>query len=157
MAGALVVTGVVLIIIERFHRYGHRVEKEMRLPDAILVGVGQTLAVLPGISRSGSTLVTALFAGLSRDTAVRYSFILAIPVILGSSVLTLGEAQQEMWVHLGWGPLLVSFVVSFVFSIISIIWLINFLMKGRLIYFALYLFFIAFLTARYLEAIPPSF
>ncbi len=143
MAGALALTGVFLVIIERFHRYGSRTEKEMTLRDAIIVGLGQSIAILPGVSRSGSTLIVALFAGLSRDTAVRYSFILAIPVILGSSVLAIGDIGGGFFAGLGWGPLAVSFITTFVFSWLGIAWLIDFLKKGRLVYFAVYLFILA--------------
>ncbi len=157
MAAALAVTGIFLIIIERVHHYGDRREKDMVFRDSIIVGLGQTIAVIPGISRSGSTLIAALFTGLSRETAARYSFILVIPVILGSSVLTVGEAQMDMWSQLGAGPLLLSFATSFIFSWLSIIWLIDFLRKKRLIFFAFYCFVVAFLIHSYLEAVPPTY
>ncbi len=156
IAAALAVTGLFLIIIERVHRYGNRREPDMNYRDSIIVGLGQTIAVIPGISRSGSTLVAALFTGLSRETAVRYSFILVVPIILGSAVLTTGDAQMIMWSQLGVGPIVVSFVTSFIFSWIGIIWLIDFLKKRRLIYFALYCFLLAFLIHNYLEAVPPT-
>lgn len=154
IAAALTITGVFLIIIERIHKYGMRTEKNMNLIDSFFVGLGQTLAVLPGISRSGATLVTALGMGLSRETAIRYSFLLAIPVILGSSVLALDEISNSFWSNLGTGPLIVSFVSSFFFSLISIAWLINFLKNSRLIYFALYCFILALLVFTFLD---PSF
>lgn len=156
IAAALAITGFFLIIIERVHRYGNRREPDMNYRDSIIVGLGQTIAVIPGISRSGSTLVAALFTGLSRETAVRYSFILVVPIILGSAVLTTGDAQMKMWSQLGAGPIVVSFVTSFIFSWIGIIWLIDFLKKRRLIYFAIYCFLIAFLIHNYLEAVPPT-
>lgn len=151
IAAALTATGIFLIIIERIHKYGRRTEKNMNLLDSIFVGLGQTLAVLPGISRSGATLVTALGVGLSRETAVRYSFLLAIPVILGSSVLAFNEISNSFWADIGTGPLIVSFTSSFLFSIISIAWLINFLKTSRLIYFALYCFILALLVYVFLD------
>lgn len=157
LAGALVLTGIFLIIIERLYHYGSRTQEHMNLKDAVIVGLGQTLSVLPGVSRSGSTLITALFAGLSRETAVRYSFLLAIPVILGSTVLAVGEFRGGLVSELGTGPLAVSFVASFVFSCIGIFWLINFLQKGRLIYFAAYCFIVALLVSRFLGTVPPQF
>lgn len=156
IAVALCVTGTLLIIIERFHRYGSRREKDMNYLDAIIVGLGQTVAVLPGISRSGATLVAALWAGLSRETAVKYSFLLVIPVILGSTVLAIGEVSSEMWASIGFIPLVVSFVSSFVFSLIGIVWLIDFLKRGRLLYFAIYCYIVAFLVFRFVQEIPPT-
>ncbi len=150
IAVTLSVTGVFLIILERFHRYGFRKEKDMTILDSIIVGVGQTIAVLPGISRSGSTLVAALWIGLDRDTAVRYSFLLVIPVILGSTVLTFGDVGQAVWSEIGTGPLIAAFLSSFVFSIIGIVWLIDFLKRGKLIYFAIYLFVLAFFVFTFI-------
>ncbi len=156
IAGALTVTGTALIVIERFREYGSRTEKDMTYFDTILVGLGQTVAVLPGISRSGATLVVALWAGLDRDTAVRYSFILVIPVILGSTVLAIGETSGAIWTAIGTGPLIVSFIASFVFSWIGIVWLIDFLKRGRLLYFAIYCYVVAFLVFRYVQEIPQT-
>lgn len=156
MGGALMVTGVFLIIIERFREYGDRTERNMTFLDAIIVGLGQTIAVLPGISRSGSTLVAALWAGLSRETAVRYSFLLVIPVILGSSVLAWGDVSAAIVAEIGMGPLIVSFLTSFVFSLVGIVWLIDFLRKGRLLYFAIYCFVVAALLFSYAESLTPA-
>ena len=150
IAGALTVTGVFLIILERFHRYGFRKEKDMTILDAIIVGLAQTIAVLPGISRSGSSLVAALWVGLDRDTAVRYSFLLAIPVILGSTVLTFGDVGQEVWSQIGTGPLIASFLSAFIFSVVGIVWLIDFLKRGKLIYFSIYLFILAFFVYTFI-------
>lgn len=147
MAGALMLTGLGLIVIERFHKYGNRREGEMTWRDAVVVGLGQTLAVLPGVSRSGATLLAALGSGLERETAVRYSFILVIPAILGSTVLALGEFRAGLWWELGSGPLLVAFLCSLIFSWLGLLWLLDFLRKSRLLYFALYLFAVALLLA----------
>ncbi|SDY59314.1 undecaprenyl-diphosphatase [Evansella caseinilytica] len=143
IAGALIVTAVALIFIERFHRTGNKTEATMGVKDAVLIGLGQTLAVIPGISRSGSTLVVSLLAGLNRETAVRYSFLLSIPVILGSTVLAVDEISSSMIDYIGPANLVVAFIVTFVFSIIGIIWLIEFLKRSKLIYFALYCFALA--------------
>ncbi|WP_338021154.1 undecaprenyl-diphosphatase UppP [Bacillus piscicola] len=151
IASALAATGFFLILIERFHKVGSRTEKEMTLLDAIVVGLAQTLAVLPGISRSGSTLIAALYAGLDRTTAVRYSFLLSIPVILGSSVLAIGDLNSGALAAIGSSALLVAFIASFVTSWLGIVWLINFLNKGRLIYFALYCFILAILVVSFLN------
>ncbi|MCD8508962.1 MAG: undecaprenyl-diphosphatase UppP [Bacillus sp. (in: Bacteria)] len=153
IAGALVITGLSLIFIERFHRVGNKTEETMTFWDSIMVGLGQTLAVIPGVSRSGATLVVALLSGLNRETAVRYSFLLAIPVILGSTVLALDDFSMSMVDYIGPFNLFVSFVVTFIFSLIGIVWLISFLKKSKLIYFALYCFVVAILV---LVLIDPS-
>ncbi|MGJ9382447.1 undecaprenyl-diphosphatase UppP [Salipaludibacillus neizhouensis] len=143
IAGSLFLTGLALIFIERFHKVGNKDESSMTFIDAIIVGLGQTLAVIPGISRSGSTLVVGLLVGLNRETAVRYSFLLAIPVILGSTVLAFEDFSAAAFAYIGPLNLVVSFVITFVFSILGIIWLIDFLKKSKLIYFAIYCFLLA--------------
>ncbi len=153
---ALVVTGTALILIERFKQYGNRNEESMTFIDSILVGLAQAVAVLPGISRSGSTVIVALWAGLDRSTAVRYSFLLVIPAILGSSVLALGEVSLDIWKTVGTAPLILSFVASFIFSWIGIIWLIDFLKKSRLVYFAAYCYIVAILVYFFVQEIPPT-
>lgn len=152
IAGALAVTGLALVFIERFHKVGDKTEETMTIFDSILVGLGQTLAVIPGISRSGSTLVISLLAGLNRETAVRYSFLLSIPAILGSTLLTFGDITMEMINFIGPVNLVVSFAVTFIFSIIGIIWLIDFLKKSKLIYFAIYCFLLAAFVFFYFDA-----
>ncbi|WNF37916.1 undecaprenyl-diphosphatase UppP [Bacillaceae bacterium IKA-2] len=151
IAGALVVTGLGLVFIERVHRYGTRTEKDMTFLDAIIVGLAQTLAVLPGISRSGSTLIAALIVGLDRDTAVRYSFLLVIPVILGSTVLAVGEVSNDIFAAIGAPALIVSFITTVIFSWLGIIWLIDFLKRSKLIYFAVYCFVLAILVFFFIE------
>ncbi len=149
VAAMLTLTGIFLVLLERFKRYGSRTEAAMTMRDAVVVGLGQTVAVLPGISRAGSTLIAALFSGLSRETAVRYSFLLSVPVILGSSVLALDDLRDGMFGRIGWGPLLVSFAATFVFSLIGIVWLIEFLKRRKLIWFAAYLFALALFIVIY--------
>ncbi len=135
---SLLVTGVFLVLIERFHRMGERREEHMRMTDAVIIGLGQALAVIPGISRAGSTLIVALYRGLDKDTAVRFSFLLAIPVILGTSVLALRDWQAGIFHEIGLAPLAFAFVVTFFASLAGIVWLIAFLKQSRLIYFAIY-------------------
>lgn len=151
IAVSLTITGFALIFIERFHKTGTKNEATMTGKDAVIIGLGQTLAVLPGISRSGATLVVSLLRGLDRDTAVRYSFLLAIPVILGSTVLGVRDMTPEIISYIGPLNLIVSFLVTFVFSVLGIIWLIDFLKKSKLIYFALYCFALAVFVIFYID------
>jgi undecaprenyl-diphosphatase len=149
---ALFTTGIFLVIIERFHKIGNRTAKDMRPLDSIIVGLGQTIAIIPGISRSGSTLITALWIGLDRNTAVRYSFLLAIPIILGSSVLTLDEASSNVFSSIGTTSLIIAFITTFAFSLLGIKWLIEFLKRSKLIYFAAYCFVLAVWVYFFLDS-----
>lgn len=156
IAGALVATGTALIFIERLKQYGSRKADKMTFIDAIVVGLAQTVSVLPGISRSGATLVAGLWLGLERETAVRYSFLLAIPVILGSTALAAGDISGTFLEVVGPVPLMLSFLATFIFSLVGIIWLINFLKRGRLIYFAIYCYLLAILVLSFVREIPPT-
>lgn len=139
VAGALFCTAIALLLVERIQRVGGRGIGEVSGLDAVLVGLAQTVAVLPGISRSGATLIGGLAVGLDRDTAVRFSFLLAIPVLVGSSVLALRDITGGELLALGVSGLIVSFVVSFAASWVSIVWLIGFLKQRRLFWFSIYL------------------
>lgn len=139
---SLFLTGVFLILIERVIKYGVRRESDMTWRDAIWIGLGQTLAIIPGVSRAGSTLVAALWVGLDKATAVRFSFLLSIPVILGSTVLMLPDMSSADF-NSGWQALSLAFVASFIFALIGIRWLINFLNNSRLVWFAGYCFIVS--------------
>ncbi|AST97993.1 undecaprenyl-diphosphate phosphatase [Shouchella clausii] len=147
IALALAVTGLFLIIIERFVRHGNRTEKEMTIWDSIIVGLGQCLALIPGLSRSGTTLIVGMFAGLTKETAVRFSFLLSIPVILGSSVLAIDDLiSGELLASTGLFELVASFVVTFIASWLGIVFFLNLVRKSKLVYFAVYCFIVAILV-----------
>lgn len=90
---ALLCTGTMLYLSDKLAS-GHKTEKDATWLDAILVGIMQAIAVLPGISRSGSTITAGLVRGFDRKFAVRYSFLLSIPAIVGANILKIGEAVK---------------------------------------------------------------
>lgn len=134
---SLIVTGLFLILIEHGIKHGSRTEKEMTWKDGLIVGVGQALAILPGISRAGSTLVAALWCGLEKQTAIRYSFLLSIPLILGISIIEIPE-MSKTYFELYLFETTLAFIGSFCFAIIGIKWLIAMVNKTKLSYFAIY-------------------
>lgn len=91
---ALLVTGVLLFLSDRVKK-GRKTEKSATLLDAVLVGVGQAIATCPGISRSGMTICAGTYIGLDRRFAVRFSFLLSIPAVLGANILDLADAAAE--------------------------------------------------------------
>jgi undecaprenyl-diphosphatase len=97
---------------------------ELQIQDGILIGFGQTLALVPGVSRSGSTLTTALFLGLKRETAARFSFLLGIPTL---TVATVYESLAVLKTPDFLGPLVMGIVSSFIFSYLAIAFLMRFL------------------------------
>ena len=93
VAGALLVTGCLLFVSDRVKK-GRKTEKNATLVDVLLVGVAQAIATCPGISRSGTTITAGCFVGFERKFAVRYSFLMSIPAILGANILALKDALE---------------------------------------------------------------
>lgn len=93
IGGALLFTGVLLFVSDRVRR-GRKSEKTATMLDALCVGIGQAVALCPGVSRSGMTITTGCFMGFERKFAVRFAFLLSIPAVLGANVLTLKDALE---------------------------------------------------------------
>ena len=93
VAGALICTGCMLYLCDHVVT-GHKDERDASFRDALLVGVGQAVATCPGISRSGTTITVGCLTGFDRAFAVRYSFLMSIPAILGANLLSLKDALE---------------------------------------------------------------
>ena len=93
VGAALIVTGFLLFLCDRV-RKGRKTERSATWLDALLVGVGQAVATLPGVSRSGMTITAGCFVGYERRFAVRFSFLLSIPALLGANILSIGDAVK---------------------------------------------------------------
>ena len=93
VGAALIVTGILLFLCDRV-RKGRKTERSATWLDALLVGVGQAVATLPGVSRSGMTITAGCFVGYERRFAVRFSFLLSIPAVLGANILSVGDAAR---------------------------------------------------------------
>lgn len=116
---------------------------QLKTKDGVLVGLGQMVALLPGASRSGSTLTTALLLGLERQTAARFSFLLGFPTLAIATLVQTKDVVKESAMAL---PLLVGIISAFIFSYLSIAWLLKFLQKQSTWVFVWYrLVFAAFL------------
>ena len=133
----LLLTGVVLFLSDRM-AHGHKNARSATLKDALLIGVAQGVATLPGLSRSGSTIAAGMACGLDRKFAVRFSFLMSLPAVLGANILSLKDAL-EAGVDLEMLPIyLVGMVVSGVVGYFAIR-LVNLLAdKGKFGNFAYY-------------------
>lgn len=105
---------------------------------ALLIGAGQALAVLPGISRSGTTIMAGVVTGLTREAATRFAFLLALPALAGAVVLSAAEVAVEGAGDLGWAGLAAAVVVAFVTGMIAIRWLLRLVARTPLTGFAGY-------------------
>ena len=146
VAGALLFTAICLLLVEWAQKIGDRQAQSLTWVDAVVIGLAQTVAVLPGVSRSGATLIAGLAMKLSRETAVRFAFLLAIPVLAGTSLLGIRNIGAGDLSGIPVSALIISFIVSFVASVISIRWLIQLLKQQRLYWFSIYLVFLAAAT-----------
>lgn len=130
----LMVTGLILIVSYGLQKKA-RNARRLGPVSALAVGTAQGLAIIPGISRSGITIVSGISMGLPREEAARFSFLLSIPAILGALVLQL---DAEAAGHVGFLPLFAGFVASGLVGLLALKILMGMVRKGRLAYFAPY-------------------
>jgi undecaprenyl-diphosphatase len=124
VAVALIVWSGVMVLAERRARQD-RGEQSVTLIDALVVGVVQCVALVPGISRSGATISAGLFRGLDRVAATRISFLLSIPALVAAGGLEAVTSGNDVAASVGWGPTLLATLVSLVVAYVSIAWLLR--------------------------------
>ncbi len=124
-----IVAIVMAILLGLAEKFGQRKRgfDELEIKDGIIVGLGQMIALFPGASRSGSTMTTALFMGLERQTAARFSFLLGLPTL---TIATLVQAKDVALKGDIFVPLMVGIISTFIFSYLSIAWLLRFLQRN---------------------------
>lgn len=139
----LLINSFILLLSRREAAFGLG-SKELTLKSALLIGLAQGLAVLPGISRSGSTITMALLLGIRREDCAKYSFILSIPVILGALILHLGDMSSLVGEQIAW--LVVCALVAAGVGLLCLKFLVRILQSMRFHYFAPYCFVIGVLA-----------
>jgi len=142
--GFLVTAGMLMMghIMDR----GGHTEKTLPWPAMLLIGCFQALALLPGVSRSGSTIAGGLLTGMDRISATRFSFVLAVPVTAGAISLTVKHLVEGDHPALPWGPTAVGIVVSFVVGWLVLNGMIRLVQQRRLPWFAAYCVAIGLVT-----------
>lgn len=148
----LLIVGLMLLltaVLLAFSYYAKPRQKErLSLVDAFIIGIAQACAVMPGLSRSGSTIATGLLLGNSKQTMAQFSFLMVIPPILGEALLDIVKAIGGEAAYGGISPvaLVVGFVAAFVSGCVACKWMINIVRRGKLIYFAIYCAVVGVLT-----------
>lgn len=137
VCGMLLVTGT-LLLLARFRPNPTGVFSWMKV---LLVGLAQGAALIPGISRSGATICTAIYQNVDRKEAADFSFLMSLPVIVGATLLKIIELF-EVGASVNWLPIVLGTVVAYVSGIWAIKVMIAFVQRGDLIYFAIYCFVI---------------
>lgn len=132
-ASMLLVTAVLLFVSHRFRRASGPVTGGR----ALFIGLVQILAILPGVSRSGSTIAAGMVAGVRPDRAARFTFLMAVPLFLGAALVELPHLS-EGGTGMSAGVMLAGFLTSFVAGYAAIRWLLAVLSKGRFVYFGVY-------------------
>ncbi|AGC63077.1 conserved transmembrane protein [Mycobacterium liflandii 128FXT] len=139
VATALVVFSGVIALAEYLGRQSRHVE-QLTWRDGLVVGVAQTLALVPGVSRSGSTISAGLFLGLDRELAARFGFLLAIPAVFASGLFSLPDAFHPVTEGMSTtGPqLLVATLIAFVVGLAAVSWFLRFLLRHSMYWFVGY-------------------
>ena len=132
-----VITGTMLFLSERFGSNSRDLDK-MNLRNAVFIGILQGIAIYPGISRSGSTIVGGLTTGLKRELAVRFAFLISVPAIMGSALLEGKDALQEGIDMSVLGPVVAGMAVAAVSGVIAIKAMIKVVSDRKLKYFSFY-------------------
>lgn len=140
IAVMLFVTGFALWLIR--NKRGVKNENTMTGKDALLIGLGQAVALTPGISRSGATIITAIATGLNQETALRFSFMLYIPVSLGGVVLEMTDFINEPNKAELAIPYTAAFISTLIMSYFALHWFMGIMKNGKLIYFTYYCFIV---------------
>ncbi len=142
-SGFLILTGILLLIAEYLAKPAKSIPTKK---DAVMIGLAQSLALFPGVSRSGSTIAAGMMSGLSRQTAAQFSFLMSIPVMLGAGMIASQDllANPELLNDL-LVPILVGFLSAAVTGYLVIRWFMGFVAKQRLTGFAYYCFVVGVL------------
>ncbi|WP_122817581.1 undecaprenyl-diphosphate phosphatase [Nocardioides pantholopis] len=132
----LIVLGIVLGVADRISSNSKQI-RQITLRDAVLMGLAQACALIPGVSRSGATISMGRFLGYEREAATRYAFLLAIPAVVGAGLFELKEIPGGDNPY-GWTPTIVATVVSFVVGYAAIAWLLRYVSTRSYAPFVLY-------------------
>jgi len=140
IAAALIVMGLVLLAADRTGQHRKEVDA-LTTRDGLGIGLAQSLALVPGVSRSGATISAGLFLGYTREAAARFSFLLSIPAVVLSGLFELkdvGAPLEKGQVNPGGVPTAIALVVSFVVGYAAIAWLLRYLVRHSTLVFVVY-------------------
>ena len=139
----LMITGVLLFLADR----SKNTEKDVSWSKALIIGIAQAIAILPGISRSGATIGTSVLLGVDKEKAARFSFLMVVPLIFGKMAkdsLEMINATQP--IEFNYLYLLTGFIAAFIVGFLACKWMIKLVKKSKLVYFAYYCFAIGLLA-----------
>lgn len=144
----LIVTALALYLIKDFK--GMFKKENMRFKDALIIGFFQMIALIPGLSRSGSTIVGGMYRGLKRSDAFDFSFILYIPISIATSILGVKDLLEISISSTMWIYYLAATFMAFIFTYITTKWFAKIVKEGKLIYFSIYCLIAGILVIMFL-------
>ena len=143
---AFFVTGIILILADRNFENNKKEDKDILFKDAFIIGLMQALAIVPGISRSGSTIGGSLICGLKKETASRFAFILSVPIIIGAVVFELKKVLcGNVSFNFAWSVFFFGFVSAMLSGYLAIKFMIKLINNRKLKFFAYYVIGLGFL------------
>ena len=131
----LLVTALLLGLTSLKKKEGH---KHIPFVDALIIGVAQALAVIPGISRSGATISTGVLLGNKREDVAKFSFLMVLLPIIGANLLDVLKMKEAPAGGISGSVLIIGFLAAFISGLFACRWMINIVKRGKLIYFAVY-------------------
>ncbi|MFH0772933.1 MAG: undecaprenyl-diphosphate phosphatase [bacterium] len=135
---SLITIGIVFIIVERMKLKGRMSMAQMSLPTAVLIGLAQSLAVVPGVSRAGIVILAMILLGFKRDESAQYSFMLALPTLAAAALLDVVKMRSVKFSFNEIEMIVVGTIVAFAVAYVSMKWFVGFLQKQRLTSFGVY-------------------
>lgn len=150
----LVIVGAMLIVTALLLTFSYyakpRAKENISIKDAFIIGLAQAVAVLPGLSRSGSTIATGLLLGNNKARLAQFSFLMVIPPILGEALLDtvkmVKHGTAAVMGEISLGVLAVGFIAAFVSGCVACKWMINIVKRGKLVYFSIYCAIVGVIT-----------
>lgn len=140
----LLIVGCMLLLTAALLTFSYyakpRQKEKISMKDAFIIGLAQAAAVMPGLSRSGSTIATGLLLGNKKEKLAQFSFLMVIPPILGEALLDAIKAAkgEDAFGNVDALPLAIGFVAAFLSGCVACKWMINIVKKGKLVYFGIY-------------------
>ena len=142
----LLIVGIMLLVTASLLAFSYyakpRQREEISPLHAFIIGIGQAVAVLPGLSRSGTTIATGLLLGNKKERMAQFSFLMVIPPVLGEALLDVLDIAKEGFGNamngISFGSLAIGFIAAFITGCLACKWMINIVKRGKLIWFAVY-------------------
>jgi undecaprenyl-diphosphatase len=144
VGGMLLITGLLLLLADR----AKSTNKEVTYTSALIIGISQAIAIMPGISRSGATISTSVLLGIDREKSARFSFLMVVPLILGKMAKDIlgGDISFS---NDSIAPMATGFVVAFFTGLVACTWMISLVKKSKLTWFAIYCFIVGAVALGY--------